>query len=501
MERFIIFTLNTASNEVVVKQSFKVLADADAYFVKDTTFNTISDWVESYGHYSCNSNNFNYYERPELIILLDIQYEFPENETNTYVAIEFHKFRNALINRTEEPTVYLDSNSTLTSENKEQFSNLGNILYYPGAFTDFGPMKFFFENSSIDTVIYTDYMITREILEESIQNFINDFDNRDSIIITPNVFNKNNWNEFWPEQTNEGINNAFGIEYNFLVNNVKKCRFIYLVTEAIKTYSILLECNLVPDVIVLQDHSSGGNWTRFGGDSPLYRMSINNLPNYIFIEPKGNTEPWKPFTQITDSFEIPGAMHNNRRALYKQKLFVPRNLSGENSRWFEWNKNQPIVDGVRINQYSHDELKIGYWEELIGSKFEIGNYNEIGEKIGKWTYSESCIHIKNTKIFEFDIFAHEIKNNSDYFLLMQPTNGMYATLYQDVPKTNMIIFSDKPEDFKSTICKWLENANKESKNNLVTDGLNNKEYAKDIIFDWCRKNENCFESITFTEAY
>jgi hypothetical protein len=84
---------------------------------------------------------------------------------------------------------------------------------------------------------------------------------------------------------------------------------------------------------------------------------------------------------------------------------------------------------------------------------------------------------------------------------MQPTNGMYATLYQDVPKTNMIIFSEKPEDIKSTICKWLENAKIESKNNLVTDGLNNKEYAKDIIFDWCRKNENCFESITFTEAY
>jgi len=100
MERFIIFTLNTATNEVVVKQSFKVLADADAYFVKDTTFNTISDWVESYGHYGCNSSNFNYYDRPELIILLDILFEFPENETNTYEAIEFNKFRNALINRT-----------------------------------------------------------------------------------------------------------------------------------------------------------------------------------------------------------------------------------------------------------------------------------------------------------------------------------------------------------------------------------------------------------------
>jgi hypothetical protein len=363
MERFIIFTLNTATNEVVVKQSFKVLADADAYFVKDTTFNTISDWVESYGHYGCNSSNFNYYDRPELIILLDIQFEFPENETNTYEAIEFHKFRNALINRTEESTVYHEFTSTLKSEIKEKFSNLGKILYYPGAFSDFGPMKFFFENSSIDTVIYTDYMITREILEERIQNFINDFNNRDSIIITPNVFNKNNWNEFWPEQTNKGINNAFGIEYNFLVNKDKKCRFIYLATEAIKTYSILLECNLVPAVIVLQDHGMGGNWTYFGGDSPLYRLAVNNLPKYIFLEPNSNTKPWKSYSKITEAFNLPGALHNNRRALYTRKLFIPRRID---ERIIEWNEMQPImnIDGeeVRINQWDLDGKKQGYWE-------------------------------------------------------------------------------------------------------------------------------------------
>jgi len=113
------------------------------------------------------------------------------------------------------------------SENKDQFSNLGNTLYYPGAYTDFGPMKFFLENSSIDTVIYTDYGITIKRIEERLQNYINDFNNQVPIIITPDFFNKNSWDEFWPEQTNEGINNAFGLEYNFLVNNDKKCRFIY----------------------------------------------------------------------------------------------------------------------------------------------------------------------------------------------------------------------------------------------------------------------------------
>lgn len=181
----------------------------------------------------------------------------------------------------------------------------------------------------------------------------------------------------------------------------------------------------------------------------------------------------------------------------KQKLFIPRKID---ERIIEWNEKQLIVDGVRINQYSHDGLKIGYWEELVGLKFEKGNYNEVGEKIGRWTYSETCIHIKNTKIFELDIFAYQIKNNSDYFLLMQPKDGMYAAFYKDVPEENMEIL-DNPIDIESTILKWLENAKNKSKNNLVTDGLNDKVYAKDIIFDWCRKNENCFESIMFTEAY
>ena len=184
----------------------------------------------------------------------------------------------------------------------------------------------------------------------------------------------------------------------------------------------------------------------------------------------------------------------------KKKLFIPRRLSGENSRYLEWNKDQPIVDGERINQYTHDGIKIGYWEELVSLKYEKGNYNEKGEKIGKWTFSETCIQIKNTKIFEYDNFAYEIKNNFDYYLLAQPNDGMYAALYENVPKVNMMI-KDNPTDIKSTILKWLEDAKNKSKKNLVTDGLNDIVHAKNIIFDWCRNNENSIESITFTKAY
>ena len=50
----------------------------------------------------------------------------------------------------------------------------------------------------------------------------------------------------------------------------------------------------------------------------------------------------------------------------KQKLFIPRKIEGEGSRWGEWNKEQPtkVIDGkeVRINQWDLDGKKQGYWE-------------------------------------------------------------------------------------------------------------------------------------------
>jgi hypothetical protein len=71
----------------------------------------------------------------------------------------------------------------------------------------------------------------------------------------------------------------------------------------------------------------------------------------------------------------------------KKKLFIPRKLSGEGSRWEQWNKDQPIVDGVRINQYDMDGKKQGYWEEYRdnGKLDSKGSYIN-DEKDGYWEY-------------------------------------------------------------------------------------------------------------------
>lgn len=74
----------------------------------------------------------------------------------------------------------------------------------------------------------------------------------------------------------------------------------------------------------------------------------------------------------------------------KKKLFIPRRLSGENSRWNQWNKEQPVKDGIRINQYTDDGIKTGYWEYNIvigdGIRHKItskGSYVD-GLKEGIW---------------------------------------------------------------------------------------------------------------------
>ena len=71
----------------------------------------------------------------------------------------------------------------------------------------------------------------------------------------------------------------------------------------------------------------------------------------------------------------------------KKKLFVPRRLSGENSKWMDWNKMQPIVDGIQINQYTHDGKKTGYWEKYYdnGQLDSKGPYKN-GKREGYWEY-------------------------------------------------------------------------------------------------------------------
>jgi hypothetical protein len=71
----------------------------------------------------------------------------------------------------------------------------------------------------------------------------------------------------------------------------------------------------------------------------------------------------------------------------KNKLFIPRKLTGENSRWSDWNNKQPIIDGVQINQYDLAGNKQGYWDEYHydGGLHTKGNYKN-NEMSGIWGF-------------------------------------------------------------------------------------------------------------------
>jgi len=81
----------------------------------------------------------------------------------------------------------------------------------------------------------------------------------------------------------------------------------------------------------------------------------------------------------------------------KKKLFIPRKLSGEDSRWSEWNKEQPIIDGVKTNQYNiNTGKKEGYWEtyDRDGNLASKGNYVD-GKADGYWEW-----YHENGKLYE-----------------------------------------------------------------------------------------------------
>jgi hypothetical protein len=69
----------------------------------------------------------------------------------------------------------------------------------------------------------------------------------------------------------------------------------------------------------------------------------------------------------------------------KKKLFIPRRISSGDSRYDEHNNSQPIKDGKRINQYTPDGLKIGYWEKYYsGGELWYKGLFVNGDRDGYW---------------------------------------------------------------------------------------------------------------------
>jgi antitoxin component YwqK of YwqJK toxin-antitoxin module len=81
----------------------------------------------------------------------------------------------------------------------------------------------------------------------------------------------------------------------------------------------------------------------------------------------------------------------------RNKLFIPRKLSVDDSRYLEWNNSQVVVNGVRINQYDMGGRKQGYWEDYYenGRIRSKGLYkDDIKTGIWEWYYDNGKISSK-----------------------------------------------------------------------------------------------------------
>jgi len=150
--------------------------------------------------------------------------------------------------------------------------------------------------------------------------------------------------------------------------------------------------------------------------------------------------------------ELPTNKNINETETPKKKLFVPRRLSGENSRYAQWNKEQPIVNGKPINQYDMDGLKQGNWEEYWnnGEIEERGSYKD-GKEDGIWEkywsngqlqYKGSYKNGERYGVWEWYNYDGQLEFKSSYENINE----------SETPKKKLFI----PRRLSGENSKWLE---------------------------------------------
>ena len=169
-----------------------------------------------------------------------------------------------------------------------------------------------------------------------------------------------------------------------------------------------------------------------------------------------------------------------------KKLFIPRKLSGEGSRWSDWNKEQPIVDGVRINQYDMDGRKTGIWESYHNGKLDSkGSYKD-DKKEGIWEsyWSNGQLFFKRSyKDGEQDGIWEEYYSNGQLRKKGPYKDGKQDGIWEEYDEDGRLsgkgLFKNGNKD---GIWEKYYNNGKLSRKGLFKDG------KQDGILEWYHKN-------------
>jgi hypothetical protein len=197
-----------------------------------------------------------------------------------------------------------------------------NTIYYPGAGNDFSPFQLFGLHASISTVYMADYGAEGQHVVQRLQSLA-----REVTVLQPNYFNRYSWRDFMIDDVlgirQAALPGAIRIPFKLQEKMQNPFSLIYLTTEGVQTIKVLINNDIIPDVLVLQDHGFGSNWTEFYGiHSPLYKALEHNLPPYILKEPE--CAIWPGYSQVTTPYLPPPHFSQpqakNHRALFKKDI-------------------------------------------------------------------------------------------------------------------------------------------------------------------------------------
>ncbi len=206
----------------------------------------------------------------------------------------------------------------------------GCVLYYPGSGFDLGPLRTLAATAhssvKISTVIYSDYLVEVSTLKARLRS-LHKGPHLEFREVTPQQLGHDHWEAFWSSDLRSyrfaHPNDARGFECDITFQNGRHVKFIYLRTDAVQTYVNLLNTPLQPDMVVLQDHGFGGNWTQFGGEHEMFQAAAQQgaLPSWLYVA--DNTRCWPGYTAMGESIRDKGQMHSHTRRFHQLETAPP----------------------------------------------------------------------------------------------------------------------------------------------------------------------------------
>jgi len=218
---------------------------------------------------------------------------------------------------------------TLQSEAKEIRS-----IFYPGCGGDYRILFDLLDWTDATSIFYVDYGPKEEIINALYKNISqSDWEITSFIPLRPEFLHQASWENYWYNLTTatEFSNPSPGYAYRVSILNKfseKSVTLFFFGTEAIKTYQLVCRHLSIPDLVLLVDHGTGGNWSRYGyreedpANNHLFNVCLQNdiFPSYVLAS--NITPSWPNYMQMSlYSGEYGSAKHT--RALFKRVMSLP----------------------------------------------------------------------------------------------------------------------------------------------------------------------------------